>query len=113
MSDNKNSYNPNKLNKKVFISSSILVLLLVCATVAFPAYMESFFVSMQSYIVDTAGWFYVISVAGILVAVAYLCVSRHGHIKLGPDHAVPDYTTLTWLAMLFSAGMGIGLMFSV
>ena len=111
MSDNNNSYNPNKLNKRVFASSSVLVLLLVSATVAFPAYMENFFDSMQAYIVDTAGWFYVISVAGILVAVTYLCVSRHGHIKLGPDHAVPDYTMLTWLAMLFSAGMGIGLMF--
>lgn len=111
MSENKNNYNPNKLNQGVFVWSSSLVLLLVVITVSFPDYMETFFSTLQSTIVDTAGWFYVLAVAGILVAVTYLCVSRHGHIKLGPDHAQPDYSNLTWLAMLFSAGMGIGLMF--
>jgi len=77
----------------------------------FPTDMEALFSNVQKTLIDTAGWFYVLSVAGILVAVVYLCVSRHGHIKLGPDHAQADYSQLTWLAMLFSAGMGIGLMF--
>ena len=40
-----------------------------------------------------------------------LAVSRYGDIKLGPDHSRPDYRNTTWFAMLFSAGMGIGLMF--
>ncbi len=47
----------------------------------------------------------------ILITVVFLAVSRYGDIKLGPDHSQPDYSNTTWFAMLFSAGMGIGLMF--
>ena len=50
-------------------------------------------------------------VALILICVTYLGVSRYGDIKLGPDHAEPDFSFASWFAMLFSAGMGIGLMF--
>jgi choline/glycine/proline betaine transport protein len=107
----KNSFNANKLNRGVFFSASAVIFMLVTITVMFPTDMEALFSDVQKTLIDTAGWFYVLSVAGILVAVVYLCVSRHGHIKLGPDHAQADYSQLTWLAMLFSAGMGIGLMF--
>ena len=107
----KNSFNANKLNRGVFFSASAVIFMLVAITVMFPTDMEALFSDVQKTLIDTAGWFYVLSVAGILVAVVYLCVSRHGHIKLGPDHAQADYSQLTWLAMLFSAGMGIGLMF--
>jgi choline/glycine/proline betaine transport protein len=107
----KNSFNANKLNRGVFFSASAVIFMLVAITVMFPTEMEALFSDVQKTLIDTAGWFYVLSVAGILVAVVYLCVSRHGHIKLGPDHAQADYSQLTWLAMLFSAGMGIGLMF--
>ena len=107
----KNSFNANKLNRGVFVSASAVIFMLVAITVMFPTDMEALFSDVQKTLIDTAGWFYVLSVAGILVAVVYLCVSRHGHIKLGPDHAQADYSQLTWLAMLFSAGMGIGLMF--
>jgi choline/glycine/proline betaine transport protein len=107
----KNSFNANKLNRGVFFSASAVIFMLVTITVMFPTDMEALFSNVQKTLIDTAGWFYVLSVAGILVAVVYLCVSRHGHIKLGPDHAQADYSQLTWLAMLFSAGMGIGLMF--
>jgi len=106
-----NSFNANKLNRGVFFSASAVIFMLVAITVMFPTEMEALFSDVQKTLIDTAGWFYVLSVAGILVAVVYLCVSRHGHIKLGPDHAQADYSQLTWLAMLFSAGMGIGLMF--
>jgi len=99
------------LNPGVFVSASLVILLLVGITVLFPEYMETLFSEVQQTLINTAGWFYVLSVAGILVAVVYLCASRHGHIKLGPDHAEADYSQLSWLAMLFSAGMGIGLMF--
>lgn len=105
------NFNANKLNSGVFVSASLVILLLVGITVLFPEYMETLFSEVQQTLINTAGWFYVLSVAGILVAVVYLCASRHGHIKLGPDHAEADYSQLSWLAMLFSAGMGIGLMF--
>ncbi len=69
------------------------------------------FGSIQGWIIETVGWFYILSVATFLIFVVFLGISRLGAIKLGPDHSEPDYTYISWFAMLFSAGMGIGLMF--
>ena len=96
------NFNANKLNPGVFVSASLVILLLVGITVLFPEYMETLFSEVQQTLINTAGWFYVLSVAGILVAVVYLCASRHGHIKLGPDHAEglrckPAMATTSWL----------------
>ncbi len=67
--------------------------------------------SVQAFIVEDFGWFYIASVAGFLMFVIFLMVSRHGDVKLGPDESEPEYSYLSWFAMLFSAGMGIGLIF--
>ena len=69
------------------------------------------FAALQSTIVRTASWFYVLVVALIGLMVIVLAVSRYGDIKLGPDHSEPDYGFLSWFSMLFAAGIGIGLMF--
>ena len=69
------------------------------------------FQTIQSTIITYASWYYVLVVAVILVTVTAVTFSRFGDIKLGPDHSEPDYSFLSWFAMLFSAGMGIGLMF--
>src|SRR5690606_18338178 len=57
------------------------------------------------------GWFYMLSVAIFLVFVVAIGFSRWGNIKLGPDHATPQYSFPAWFAMLFSAGYGIALLF--
>lgn len=67
--------------------------------------------ALQTALFANASWFYILAVALILLTVAYLGLSRYGDIKLGPDHAEPDFSYHSWFAMLFSAGMGIGLMF--
>jgi choline/glycine/proline betaine transport protein len=103
--------NKNNLNYGVFASASLIIAALVLLTVWDAEGVTERFQGMQSVIVDTAGWFYVLAVAFVLVAVVYLCFSRFGNIKLGLDHQQPQYPFTTWLAMLFSAGMGIGLMF--
>ena len=69
------------------------------------------FQTIQNTIITYASWYYVLVVAVILVTVTAVTFSRFGDIKLGPDHSEPDYSFLSWFAMLFSAGMGIGLMF--
>lgn len=102
---------PAKLNPPVFFSASGLVILLLIYAVLFPDHADGFFGHLQDVIVDNGSWFYVLTVAIILITVVFLGLSRYGDIKLGPDHATPDYTNLTWFSMLFSAGMGIGLMF--
>ncbi len=99
------------INPPVFFSSAILALAFVLFTIFFQTTAESVFNAVQGWIVDSAGWFYVLSVAGFLVFVIFMAVSEFGKIKLGPDHSEPDYSYASWFAMLFSAGMGIGLMF--
>ncbi|MNF26414.1 High-affinity choline transport protein [compost metagenome] len=99
------------LNPPVFFTSVLLILALVVFAVAFPDSAQSLFSFVQSWIITNASWFYILAVALILITVVFLAVSRYGDIKLGPDHSRPDYSNTTWFAMLFSAGMGIGLMF--
>jgi choline/glycine/proline betaine transport protein len=57
------------------------------------------------------GWFYMGVVALFFIWIIYLASSKYAHIKLGPDDSSPDYSYGSWFAMLFSAGMGIGLLF--
>lgn len=67
--------------------------------------------AVQSFLQIRFGWFYLISATAILIFVIYLAFSKYGNIKLGQDDDEPEYSTFSWLAMLFSAGMGIGLVF--
>ncbi len=99
------------INPPVFYSASVLLLLLVLLAVLFPDSAATQFAQLQSTILDKGSWFYVTTVAVILLVTLYLGFSRIGEIKLGPDHAEPQYSGLSWFAMLFSAGMGIGLLF--
>ncbi len=101
----------HKLNPPVFYTASGLILLLVAFAALAPEVADSAFKTLQSAIVTNGSWFYVLTVAIILLTVAFLGLSSYGEIKLGPDHSRPDYSYLTWFSMLFSAGMGIGLMF--
>ena len=99
------------IDKPVFFSSLIIVGLLVLVATIAPVATGEFFTSFQAAIIRYASWYYVLVVAIILIAVLFFGFSRLGDIKLGPDHSTPDYSRSSWFAMLFSAGMGIGLMF--
>ena len=101
----------SQLNQKVFVSASSIIIALIIYTAALPEQAQSLFSFIQAGIVDNGSWFYVLTVAFIFFFVIFLGLSRYGDIRLGPDHATPDYSMLTWLSMLFAAGMGIGLMF--
>ena len=103
--------NSSPLNAPVFYTSSALILLLLIFAVSAPQLADSLFKQLQSTIVTNGSWFYVLTVAIIVLFVIFLGVSRYGEIKLGPDHATPEFSFTTWLSMLFAAGMGIGLMF--
>lgn len=93
------------------MSSALGIAALLLFSLISPETAEQLFSSMQQEIVASGSWFYVLSVAIILLTVLYLGISRYGEVKLGPDHAEPQYDLPTWLSMLFAAGMGIGLMF--
>src|SRR5690606_26792571 len=57
------------------------------------------------------GWFYLISMFFFVAFMLIIAFSKYGSIKLGPDDSKPEYSFITWFAMLFCAGMGIGLVF--
>ncbi|MDS0900560.1 BCCT family transporter [Morganella morganii] len=94
-----------------FFTSAFIILCVVAIAAIFPQRSEILLKTLQAQLFENASWFYILAVALILLTVAYLGLSRFGEIKLGPDHSQPQFSYLSWFAMLFSAGMGIGLMF--
>ena len=64
-----------------------------------------------AWVLDKAGWFFVLTASGFVIYIIWLAVSKYGNIPLGRDDEKPEFRTASWVAMMFSAGMGIGLMF--
>lgn len=60
---------------------------------------------------ESRGWFIMLTTSGLLFSAMYLAVSPLGAVRLGPDGSKPEFSTSSWIAMLFSAGMGVGLLF--
>ncbi|MGP3926732.1 BCCT family transporter [Streptomyces sp. 8N616] len=67
--------------------------------------------SMLSGLMHNAGWAFVLAASGFVVFALWLAISRYGKITLGGEGEEPEFRTISWVAMMFSAGMGIGLMF--
>ncbi|QSB13423.1 BCCT family transporter [Natronosporangium hydrolyticum] len=96
---------------RVFIPAAAFVIGFVLLTVLLPSRTEEAINWLQAGIIDSVGWYYILLVAGFVVFSIVLAVSRFGNIKLGRDDEPAEFKLGTWLAMLFSAGMGIGLVF--
>ncbi len=95
----------------VFIISLIISVLVLIASLFFEKTFTNKCNEILAVLVDNFGWFYLLGVALIVAAIIYLFFSRYGDIKLGPDDSEPDFSFFSWIAMLFAAGMGIGLVF--
>ena len=65
----------------------------------------------KSELIKTLGWFFVLAASFFVIYVLWLAASKYGRIPLGADDEAPEFRTTSWIAMMFSAGMGIGLMF--
>src|SRR5690554_1651353 len=88
----------------VFLPTVIVALLLIVGTISDPQYAGVVFKSVLAWITATFGWFYMLVVAILLVFIVIIASSRWGNIRLGPEHAGPQYSFLAWFSMLFSAG---------
>lgn len=99
------------VDRQVFLPATGLLLALVMFAALAPAASADLFAAVQDAIVRYASWYYVLVVAVVLISILFFSLSRFGDIKLGPDHAEPAYSGISWFSMLFAAGMGIGLMF--
>ncbi|MDH0031832.1 MULTISPECIES: choline BCCT transporter BetT [unclassified Acinetobacter] len=99
------------VNPNVFLSTVIIIAIFLAIVIIAPSSFEFLTQQLKQWITDSFSWFYVLSVAVFLILLIYIACSASGKIKLGPDHSQPEYSNASWFAMLFTAGMGIGLMF--
>lgn len=109
-----NSSNPQQNDKKfspVFIFSSIIVFAIVLVGVLIPKQFGGITSSITAWITSTLGWYYLILTTVIVFFCVFLIFSPIGKLKLGRPNDKPEFNTVSWFAMLFSAGMGIGLVF--
>ena len=100
-----------EIRPQVFIPAVVVIALFVGLGALAPDAATSMFKAIQGAFSNYLGWLYMGAVTVFLLFVIWLAVSRHGRKRLGPDAARPHYSYLAWLSMLFSAGMGIGLLF--
>ncbi len=95
----------------VFGVTSIAALAFVIWGFVSQASLASSASTAQGWVITHFGWLFVLTSTGFVVFVIWLAASRYGRIPLGRDDEQPEFRTLSWVAMMFSAGMGIGLMF--
>lgn len=100
-----------KKNQSVYYISIGITLLLIILGVGFPKIFEAFATKAYEFCVNQFSWFYLIAMFAFVIFSIWIAFSKFGKIKLGPDDSKPDYSNASWFAMLFSAGMGIGLVF--
>lgn len=96
---------------RVFYITLVLVIIAVILGGVFPTKFENITTNIQGFVGNIFGWYYMLLMSATVILSIFIAISPYGKIRLGKDHEKPDFSTPTWVAMLFSAGMGIGLVF--
>ena len=99
------------MNALMAIASMVMIIGFVAFTIQDVEYSGVIFAHGKDFIISTLDWFYVLVVTLALFFVFWLLVSRFGDVKLGKDDDEPDFSTFSWICMLFSAGLGSGLIY--
>ena len=100
-----------RVSKPVFITSALLIVGFIIFGAFFTETAGALFSFLQNFITDKFGWMFVILMNVALVFCIYLAASRYGDIRLGQQTEKPQYSLFSWIGMLFSAGIGIGLVY--
>ncbi len=80
-------------------------------TIFFAIFLPSGLGAPLDWVSKTFGWYYLLAATLYIVFVVCIACSRFGSVKLGPEQSKPEFSLLSWAAMLFAAGIGIDLMF--
>lgn len=99
------------IHNPVFLISGLSILAFVFYALALPEQSSAMFNWLRPFLTSTFDWFFIASADFFVLFCLFLIVSPWGKIRLGGSAAKPDYSYIGWFAMLFAAGMGIGLMF--
>ncbi|MGO1948620.1 MAG: BCCT family transporter, partial [Mycobacteriaceae bacterium] len=100
-----------KVDKAVVWFAALIVGAVVVWALAFPDNFESFSSAALDFVVADFGWVYIIAGSIFVFFILWVALSKYGRIRLGQDDERPEFNAASWIAMLFAAGMGIGLMF--
>ena len=95
---------------QLIVSAGIIAAIVLWGLLS-PVTLNSFFNDALASVTHNFGWLYLWLVLGLVVLAFFLAASRYGDLKLGDDDEEPEFSTHAWFAMLFAAGMGIGLVF--
>lgn len=98
-------------HSSVFAGSLCFTIVLVICSLFFTDRFNQAITRMFQFLTARFGWFYLLAVTVFVFFCLWLALSRYGAVKLGGDDSEPEYGTLSWFAMLFAAGMGVGLVF--
>jgi betaine/carnitine transporter, BCCT family len=99
------------MHNPVFFISAVLILVFVIGTIIFPAEAKTALDGAKGWTIDNFDWLFMVGANIFVLFCIALIFLPVGKIRLGGKDARPDFSTLSWFAMLFAAGMGIGLMF--
>jgi len=101
-----------RIDPIVFWTAAVLSAVFVAWGILFTDNLAAVFNAVLfNFLVPNFGWVFILATFGFLVFSLYLAFSRYGRIRLGGDDEQPEFRTVSWIAMMFSAGMGIGLIF--
>ena len=100
-----------RINPVVFYGSSAAILAIALWAIISPDGAAGALGVVVGAISNWFGWFYILIATVFLVFILFLALSRYGKIKLGPEHSEPEFSTFSWAAMLFAAGIGTDIMF--
>ncbi|CAG74648.1 high-affinity choline transport protein [Pectobacterium atrosepticum SCRI1043] len=101
----------DRLNPVVFYTSAGLILTFSLMTMLFNKEANEWITHALNWVSATFGWYYLLAATLYIVFVIFIASSRFGSIKLGPEQSKPEFSLMSWAAMLFAAGIGIDLMF--
>ena len=99
------------INAPVFLTSSLTIIIFVLVALVFQEKATIVFEDIRKWMTSRLDWVFLLTCSLLALFCLYLIVSPLGKVRLGGQNAVPDYSTLTWIAMLFSAGLAIGLVY--
>jgi choline/glycine/proline betaine transport protein len=95
----------------VFPIALVIIALFIAVTVLLGEQAASAYNAVFDFVNTTFGWFYILAVNVFMITILYFALSKYGGIRIGGVEAEKEFDDFSWMAMLFSAGMGIGLMF--
>ena len=101
----------SRVDLGVFIPAAAITLIFLIWGIVSNESLTAVTGAILDFLIGSIGWVYVLAVCSFVAICVFLAFSRYGHVRLGKDDDRPEFRTVSWISMMFAAGMGIGLLF--